>query len=186
MHARALSIIPLALVLLLACGERAAEPSAPAEPIDVTGSYKVDGVTTELESGARRDIGGMLILTQEGDGYTAKFHLNTMYPTPDGIMPADVVGQGEGTIDGRALSGSAETQLIFGIVPGEAANFPMAPRIYGPRLVSRSSGEIDPEGNLEFVSENEAAPGEAYPATRTTLRGARVETDWTRDAARDD
>jgi hypothetical protein len=190
MHARPSSVVTLVSALLLACGSEREVTSPvvdePVEPIDLTGSYKVSGVTIELESGARRDIGGMLILTQEGDAYSAKFHLSTMYPTPDGILPADVVGQGEGRIEGRKLSGSAETQLIFGIVPGEAGNFPMAPRIYGPRLVSRSTGGIDADGKLEFVSENAAAPGEAYPATRTTLEGSRVETDWTRGAAREE
>jgi hypothetical protein len=182
-HAQPSSAVGLVSVLLFACGgDRQANPQVAEAPIDVTGSYEVHGVTTELESGARRDIGGMLILTQDGDTYSAKFHLNTMYPTPDGILPADVVGQGEGKIEGRNLSGTAETQLILGIVPGEAGDFPMAPRIYGPRLISRSSGGVDDDGNLEFVSENEAAPGEAYPATRTALRGSRVATDWARGA----
>ena len=89
-------------------------------------------------------------------------------------------------VPGTRLSGQSETQLIFGIVPGEAGNFPMAPRIYGPRVVSKSSGTIDAEGNLEFTSENEAAAGEAYPATRTTLKGSRIATDWKRARAERD
>jgi hypothetical protein len=60
------------------------------------------------------------------------------------------------------------------MVPGEAGRFPLAPRVYGPRLVSHSKGTIESDGTLVFESRNEAASGASYAPTRTTLRGVRV------------
>ena len=188
MGSRFLIIVTLAVAAVLACGaeerEVSSSPPVPTEPIDVSGSYEVKGVTTELRSGATRDIQGMLILAQTGNAYTASFHMNTLYPTADGTLPAEVVGQGDGTIEGNELTGTAEIQLIFGIVPGAAAQFPLAPRIYGPRLVSASSGSITADGTLSFETTNEGAEGEEYPPTRTTVSGARVPSDWAKPGGR--
>ena len=42
----------------------------------------------------------MLILAQTGDDYRVSFHLTTMYPTEEGMLPAEVVGSGQGSVDG--------------------------------------------------------------------------------------
>jgi len=159
---------------LLACGAETEPALSPDETVDLSGSWRVRGLTTEVDSGESRDIEGTLILAQQGNEYTASFHLTTNLPTPDGFMPADVVGNGSGTIEGRQFEGSAKTQLIMGLVPGEAGRFPFAPRSYGPRLLSRSKGEVRANGTLTFVSENTGLEGETYAATRTRLTGKRV------------
>ncbi len=189
MGARLPIIVGVAAAIALGCGAEeptaSSSPQTPQAPIDVSGSYQVKGTTTELRTGHERDIEGMLILSQTGDRYTASFHLSTLYPTQDGTLPAEVVGQGEGRIEGREMSGRAETQLIFGIVPGAAAQFPLAPRIYGPRLVSSSSGEVKPDGTLVFETTNEGAEGEDYPPTRTVVTGHSVPSDWAKPGGRE-
>jgi hypothetical protein len=162
------------LVGLSCAEERPSAPSRELPPLHLSGSYRVQGLTREVGSDQSRDIQGMLILAEADLEYSVSFHLTTMYPSQDGVLPAEVVGSGKGSVSGRSLQGSAATQLILGMVPGEAGRFPLAPRVYGPRLVSRSTGTIEDDGTLVFESRNEAAPGVSYRATRTTLRGVRV------------
>lgn len=175
----AMSLWWVAAASLLACGpaEEATTP-APAEPveehpIDLTGAWQVYGETVDIGGGNTRAIQGMLILEQDGDRYSASFHLTTNLPTDDGVLPAEVVGHGSGSIDGRRLEGDSETQLIMGMVPGEAGRFPLAPRAYGPRLASTSTGEVLADGTLSFSSENTGVDGGRYRPTRTTLTGVR-------------
>jgi hypothetical protein len=165
--------------LLLGC-ERGQETSAPAPPpaavaeVSIAGVYKVKGLTVEKKSGNEREIAGTVTLAQEGDRYTASFELKTKYPTPDGPAQADVLGTGDGELEGRELRGVAETQLVMATVPGVDTAFAYIPRIVGPRLVSKTSGKLGKDGTLTIEIDNEPAEGEVYDPTHTTLRGTRI------------
>jgi hypothetical protein len=165
-----------------ACGsepEPAGEAAATAEVAladssEITGSYEVEGTTVEIESGRSRRIEGTVILNAKGSTYTATFALKTTYPTPDGPLPADVIGEGSGEVKGGKLRGTSKTQLVMATVPGVDTGFAFVPRHVGPRIVSSSVGSVTKDGTLTIEVENEAAPGVVYPPTRTTLRGERI------------
>ncbi len=57
-----------------------------------------------------------------------------MFPTPDGSRNTDVIGKGEGTVDGSTLKGTAETQLVMATVSGIDPKFPYLPRVIGARI----------------------------------------------------
>jgi hypothetical protein len=136
--------------------------------------YEVSGLTVEKESGRQREISGTIILTQKGDRYTATFNLVTMYPTPDGPLKSDVIGKGEGEINGRLLMGTAQTQIVAAAVPRVDPKFAFVPRRVGKRLVSTTSAQLGEDGTLTINIDNEAAEGAEYAATKTRLRGSRV------------
>ncbi|NNL64704.1 MAG: hypothetical protein HKP30_00540 [Myxococcales bacterium] len=146
-----------------------------AAPRVFTGTYRVSGQTVEEASGRSRDISGTIVLSQDGDAYTASFELATLFPTAEGASEAQIVGTGEGMLEGDQLLGTAETQIILAQVPGVDAEFAFLPRQYGPRITSRSVAELDEEGALTIEIKSEAAAGESYRSTRTTVRGARIE-----------
>ncbi len=149
----------------------AAAPAAKLDPSRVSGSYAVQGTTVEVQSGRKRRIDGTVILKADGARYTATFALKTTYPTPDGPLPADVIGEGSGELSGGKLRGTAKTQLVMATVPGVDTGFAFVPRHVGPRIVSSSVGTLDADGTLTIEVENKAEPGVEYPPTRTTLRG---------------
>lgn len=161
---------------LAACGSNGAPGiAASGKPASIAGTYQMDGTTTEKKSGAKRKISGTVVFSQEQDTFTASFHLRTTYPTPDGPMPAEVIGSSTGKIQGRRLEGSVQTQLVMAQVPGLDPTFAFGvPRMVGPRLVSAATGEVAKDGTLTLETENEPAPGEVYAATRTILRGKRL------------
>ena len=70
----------VATLLALACGAGDTEVAEQTEVLPIAGMYEVTGVTVALESGHRREIAGTVILAENGDQYTATFHLNTTYP----------------------------------------------------------------------------------------------------------
>lgn len=178
------ALLVSALLLPLSCGSQEtntktgdATPSAAeaaAAPRDFTGTYRVSGQTVEEATGRSRDISGTIVLAQEGDEYTASFELETLFPTTEGASAAQVVGTGKGMLDGAQLLGTADTQIILAQVPGVDADFAFLPRQYGPRITSRSVAELDEQGDLTIEIKSEAAAGEEYRSTRTTVRGARI------------
>jgi hypothetical protein len=86
-----------------------------------------------------------------------------------------VIGNGEGTIDGRTLTGTTQTQLVVSTVPGIDTEFAFIPRIVGARIESTAVTEIAPDGSLVIRLENHPAEGELdYVATKTRLTGKRV------------
>ena len=117
---------------------------------------------------------GTVILADEGGHYTATFNLTTTYPGADQAMPAEVIGKGEGTIDGRTLMGSAHTQVVMATVPGVDPGFAFVPRMVSTRIESKTLTQIAADGGVSIEIENTPAPGESYAPTRTTLRGTRV------------
>lgn len=170
----------LVCLSLAACGqeaERAApDPqAAPEQPLQISGMYKVKGLTTVIGTDQSREIHGSLILAQDGDTWTATFDLETMYPGPDGEVPAEVVGNGGGKLVGNRLEGTAKTQIVASRVPGLDSHFIMVPPAFGVRIVSEGTGELKPDGTLEFTMENRGAEGEEYVPTRTTVSGVRSE-----------
>ncbi|MDJ0865479.1 MAG: hypothetical protein QNK03_05165 [Myxococcota bacterium] len=165
--------LPAAACLLLAACAGGAEP-APAPPPDISGSWQVRGTTTEVESGATRDIEGMIVVVQTGGAYRSSFHLATDFPTEEGPQLAEVIGTGRGDLRDRVFAGTAETQLILSMVPGEAGRFPWTPRVFGPRLRSQTTGTLQPDGSLVFDAETEGLEGEVYAPTRTRLVGVRM------------
>ena len=177
MPTRLLRVPCAAALLALACdsGPAAKPPPPPSvEAAPIAGMYEVKGTTVTLESGHTREIAGTVILADEGGHYTATFNLTTTYPGADQAMPAEVIGKGEGTIDGRTLMGSAHTQVVMATVPGVDPGFAFVPRMVSTRIESKTITQIASDGSVSIEIENTPAPGESYAPTRTTLRGTRV------------
>ena len=144
------------------------------ESAPIGGRYEVKGVTVALESGHKRDIAGTVILAEEGGRYTAAFQLHTTYPGAEEALPAEVIGTGVGTIEGRTLRGTAQTQLSMATVPGVDPSFAFVPRLVSTRIASNSLTTIAADGTVTIEIENQPAAGEDYAPTRTTLRGSRI------------
>ena len=163
--------------LLLACD--ASEPLAPAAEESAIslrpGRYDVSGVTKTLgNSREERRIEGTVMLSFDADGYTTTFDLSTTLPGSTADHPADVIGKGEGTIDGTALTGTTRTQIVASTVPGVDPGFAFVPRAVSTRIVSDTTARIRPDGTLTIDIRSRAAEGFEYAATVTTLTGARV------------
>lgn len=172
-------LLTTAPALLLACGEGPSTGTTPdvasAPPaLPIEGTYRVSGTTVDKATGSQRGVSGTIIVKTDGDAYTTTFSLNTTLHGTGEPQKAELIGHGEGTIDGRALSGTAETQLIVALVPGVDAGFGMLPRMATSRIVNRSSADVDPDGSVRIEIESDPAPGEDYAPSRTTLRGKRI------------
>lgn len=161
------------------------EAAGPAEAVSLAGMYQVSGFTVVIGSEDRRDISGTIIMAQEGDSYTATFNLVTEFPTVDGSVKSDIIGQGEGVIEGRVLRGSARTQIVAAGVPGVDPGFAFIPRRVGTRIVSRTFAEIAEDGTLRIELENEPAEGAEYISTRTVLTGTRMQMELAGDSLPD-
>lgn len=173
-----LVVLPL-LAVLAGCGAGEERPvsTSPAEPepLEVSGMYAVEGETITVGEDERRDIGGTVILVQEDDAFTATFELKTTYPGLEEELPADVIGKGEGEIEGRSFKGMTEQQLVMATVPGIDTGFAYVPRQVSTRIVSETVGEFTEEGGVRIQIETRPAEGEQYRPTRTTLTGHKVE-----------
>jgi hypothetical protein len=172
-----LVILVWAASLWGACGPEAepgAEGEAAVPPTPISGMYEVSGVTVVTQTGDKREISGKIILAEDGDAYTATYSLTTLYPVGPERLPAEVIGKGEGSIDGRRLEGTAATQLVIAMVPGVDPAFAFVPRTVTTRLVSKSVTTIAADGTVMVKIENRPAEGEQYAPTITTLHGRRV------------
>jgi hypothetical protein len=161
-------------LLGVGCGQGAEPELSEAEALPIAGRYEVRGDTVAVESGHKREIAGTIILAEAGDGYTATFELSTTYPGAEEALPAEVIGHGEGSIEGRTLRGTAETQLVMATVPGIDPGFAFVPRMVSTRIRSSTVATVATDGSVQIEIENQPAPGEDYAPTRTTLRGSRV------------
>jgi hypothetical protein len=164
----------------LACGgerEASAPDAASTEPAAIGGRWDVEGETVETgREEHKRSISGTVILNQEGAHYTSTFTMSTMFPTPDGAaLETDVIGEGEGAVEGTRISGEARTQLVVAGVPGVDPDFAFVPRTTSTRIVSTVEGGVQPDGTIVLHIQSKGEPGEDYRPTRTTLRGKRVE-----------
>jgi hypothetical protein len=130
----------------------------------------MSGVTIDKTTGIQRPIYGRIVLTISGDRYTTHFELSTLFPGMT-ASAAQVTGTGEGRVEGTRLVGEADTHLSLATAPGIDAGFAFVPRTVSPRIRSRSTAEIFPDGSVRAEIENEAAEGSEYAPTRTTLVG---------------
>jgi len=162
--------------LPLACGEGrdVAAPSDDSPPVPISGLYEVTGRTVTVATGSKREIAGKVVLSENEGAYTATFSLNTTAPGADQAMPAEVIGTGEGTIEGRTLKGTADTQLVMSTVPGIDPGFAYIPHTVSTRIRSASTAVVANDGSITIEIENEAAPGQEYMKTRTSMRGRRI------------
>lgn len=179
MSPRFVALAAAALILSPACGSQAPEtetppPTGAAAATAFTGTFHVSGRTVEKASGASRDIAGLVVIVADEGSYTASYELETLFPTPGGPTEAQVIGTGRGTIEGSALRGTADTQIIMAQVPGVSADFAFLPRTYGPRITSESTTRLEEDGSLVIEIESHAAEGQSYRATHTTVRGSRI------------
>jgi hypothetical protein len=166
------------LAILLACGtpeQKPATETVEGEEVPIPGMYRVQGATVDKATGEKRGIGGTVILAVEGESYSATFHLTTTFPAP-GTDPvaAEVIGSGEGKVEGRKLTGTAHTQVVVAGVPGVDPNFAFIPRQVSTRLISDSVTTIARDGSVMIQTDSRGEPGEDYAPTRTTLRGSRI------------
>jgi len=172
-----LSALCSVLLISSAC-DRSAEPGsetvAVTEITPIAGMYEVAGTTIETATGDKREISGTVILAENGERYTATFHLSTAFPGGEGTLPAEVIGQGAGVIEGRTLRGNAATQIVISSIPGIDPGFAYIPRTTTTRIVSESLTTIAADGSVVIEIANEPAAGESYAPTRTTLRGMRI------------
>ncbi len=163
------------LLLFTAC-ERAVEEGTPdvsaPRPATISGTWHVEGVTVEKVSGKTRQISGTIILSERGGKYHSTFDLSTTLPTEGGPTHADVIGEGEGDVSGRTLTGTARTQIVVAGAPNVDPAFAFVPRRVGTRIVSSTKGTLGDDGSISLEIESEPAPGETYAATRTTLKGS--------------
>ena len=186
MHGRTFVQLTSTAFFTFACGS-APEPAAPEAAdvgVPISGMYSVAGVTTETGSGHQRKLSGTIILAEEGARYTATFSLATTYPGGDQSLPAEVIGKGEGTIEGRTLKGTSHTQLVVTTVPGVDPGFAFIPRMVSTRIVSTSVTRLEPDGSVEIELTNAPEAGEDYLPTRTVLSGRRVSTAGVASAPR--
>ena len=154
------------LILISACqraevGTTATPDVAAAAPV-LSGSWHVEGITVEKDSGRMRQISGTIIMIEEGGKYRSTFDLDTMLPTGGGPPLEDVIGEGAGT---------ARTQVVIAGAPNVDPGFAYVPRYVGTRIVSTTKGTLGNDGTISLSIESEPAPGEVYAATRTTLTG---------------
>jgi hypothetical protein len=180
MQARTFASLAVSLAFAIACGsaDQSAPPAATPEPaiqgVPISGMYNVSGVTTETASGHQRKLSGTIILAEEGPRYTATFNLTTTFPGGDESLPAEVIGKGEGTVEGRTLKGTSHTQLVVATVPGVDPGFAFIPRMVSTRIVSTSVTKITPDGSVQIELSNQPEADEDYSPTRTVLTGKRV------------
>jgi hypothetical protein len=170
-------LLGLTALLGIACGD-ATPPETPADAgaqaAPLSGTYRVAGTTVDKATGTKRDVSGTIVVKAEADAYTTTFSLNTTLREGGEPQKAELIGHGQGTVAGRALTGTAETQLIVALVPGVDAAFGMLPRAATSRILNRSEATIEPDGSVQIEIESAPAPGEEYSPTHTTLRGERI------------
>jgi hypothetical protein len=162
----ALRALPLAFLFALGL----AGAVSAAEPL--TGTYRVTGQTVDKATGIAREISGTISVKQEGARYRSRFELRTVLPGSH-AAPAQVLGTGEGTVEGQKLRGTADTQLLTSAA-GVDVGFVGMPRTISARIRSTSVATVEPDGSITVEIDNEPAEGDAYAPTRTRLQGSRV------------
>ena len=140
----------------------------------LSGSYQVTGTTVDKSTGSERAVAGTVIFHAEDGAYTSKFSLATTLIGDGEPQRAEVVGSGEGSVVGRTLRGTAETQLIVALVPGVDPNFGFLPRTVTPRMVNLTETKIGQDGSIRVTIDSEPVRGEPSSPTRTVLRGQRM------------
>jgi hypothetical protein len=171
-----LLLVLMAPLGLLACGSQNEDSTRtqPQSSLPISGTYEVKGLTKSVGSIEERRISGTVIVKQQGDRYTASFELDTTFPGAVEPLQADVIGNGDGIVDGRTLMGSARMQMVVSTVPGVDTGFAFVPRVVGARIASTSAAVIAADGSIVIEIENHPAEGDKYRPTRTRLTGTRL------------
>lgn len=172
----------LALLALVAtavwagCGAEPRQPPEPA-PTDYSGTYEVRGHTTDVQTGAERDIAGTIVLVHdlEGKRYKSTYEFRTTWPTQAGDISAHIVGFSQGVVSDDRLEGDAHTQLLISEQPGSAAERAYVPETVTAVIESDTVSTITPDGEITVELENRGAAGDDYRPTRTRLEGRRSE-----------
>jgi hypothetical protein len=139
----------------------------------IGGEYEMHGTITVTATGETRAIAGRVIVDQRENEYRTTYRLRTRVQTEEGLRGADVIGRGEGRIEGSKIEGEVETQLILATVPGAYGGVPYIPRRYGPVLKSRTAGTVDEHGVLSVELDYTPVEGGPPNATHIRLRGER-------------
>ena len=142
---------------------------------DIGGRYEVKGETVDQTTNERREISGMITIVQDGATFTSHSEFKTLTPGSD-IVPAKVLGTGEGKIEGTKLSGTGDSQLQSSSVPGLDVDFGMIPhQKVSQRIRSEWTAEIRADGTIKLEADNRGAEGSPdYSPTKTTLTGKRI------------
>jgi hypothetical protein len=169
------------LALGLGCGQETSESASPKsgselEIVDISGRYDLKGVTSAPGTDDEREIAGSMILTQEGEAYSASYEFKTLFPGENRPVVSNKIVVVQGRLDGRKIYGLASTQVVVSTVPGVDPGFAFIPRSVTTRIVSESVGLLSPDGSITVDIVNRAAPGEIYLSTRSRMSGKRVET----------
>ena len=136
----------VAIALVVGCGDAPSsqgptdvDAAPPPDALPLSGRYQVSGTTVDTATGSERGVSGTIVVKADGDTYSTTFSLATTLHGGGEPQKAELIGQGEGTVEGRVLIGTAKTQLIVALVPGVDAGFGMLPRVVPSR--SRNSSE---------------------------------------------
>jgi hypothetical protein len=169
----------VAVVLLFASAARAADPPDVAAPEEryIGGRYSVQGSITVKDTGEKRAIGGTLILDQRGPEFRTTYQLRTRVRTENGLVRADVIGRGDGRIDGNRIEGTAESQLITATIGGAHGATPYLPRRIGPILKQQANGSVDEHGVIKLELEYTPVPGGPVETSHVILYGERVDVE---------
>jgi hypothetical protein len=166
-------------VLLLASAVRAADAPdvSAAEPRFIGGRYAVQGTITVKDTGEKRAIGGTLILDQRGPEFRTTYQLRTRVRTEEGVVRADVIGRGDGRVDGDRIEGIAESQLITASIGGAHGATPYLPRRIGPILRQHARGSIDEHGVIKLELDYTPVEGGPTETSHVVLYGERVDVE---------
>lgn len=175
----AAAIVGFAFALLVASSAQAADAPdvAAKEPRYIGGRYQVHGTISVKDTGENRAIGGTLILDQRGPEFRTTYQLRTRVRTKDGLVRADVIGRGDGKVEGDKISGTAESQLITATVSGAHGATPYLPRLIGPILRQDASGSVDEHGVIRFELDYTPVEGGPTETSHIVLYGERVDVE---------
>ncbi len=164
------------LVASAAHGADAPDVSA-AEPRYIGGRYSVHGTITVKDTGEKRAIAGTVIFDQRGSEFTATYSLRTRVRTDEGLVRADVLGRGDGSVSADRIEGNVESQLITAATTGAHGAAPYMPRRIGPVLKQTARGTVDEHGVLKFELEYTPVEGGPTEASSVVLYGERVDVE---------
>jgi hypothetical protein len=162
---------PFGLGLLLAARLAGAE----GDVAYVGGAWEVRGTITDVGSGDRRHVAGTVVIDQEDDRFRSTFHLIGTLDTPQGRRRAEVVGRGEGKVEGRVITGTVDSNVVTARLGGAGGVVPFVPKEWGPRTHNTVLGRLNDDGSVTFeLHTPQQADGTG--ATHTVIHGVRPET----------
>jgi len=142
------------------------------DPATVSGVYQVHGVTVQAANGLVREIDGIMRLDLEEKSFSTTFELETMYPGPEAVFAASVVGWGQGLIVGDTMAGTVSSRVVRLDEPGEGTSL----KLPDEQLVIMSSSiaRFNADGRLQVELQNQPGINQAYSPSVTVLEGERT------------